>query len=94
MFANIFEEDMSGLIEELKDVKQVIFHCNRSRSSGPKSAKLYQEALLSKLPESTQEVCVLEGGFAKFQLEYHDNEKLVISHQKNYWEEFLKKNPL
>ncbi|KAH9465920.1 hypothetical protein MJO28_007695 [Puccinia striiformis f. sp. tritici] len=48
-----FHEKCPGLINELKDVKCVIFHCALSQQRGPTAAKLYAHRREDKLTSGT-----------------------------------------
>ena len=58
-------EVIRKLIEECKEVENVIFHCMYSQVRGPASAKHYSEFRRKYYPKhSKQDVLILQGGFA------------------------------
>ncbi|KAL7424192.1 Cdc25 phosphatase Ibp1 [Cryptotrichosporon argae] len=84
-----FHDSVAGLVDRLKDVPQVVFHCALSQARGPKAARIYAETRSLVVPEAereraAQEIFVLRGGFADFQAKYRDDPELVEKFNKYY----------
>ncbi|KAG0378902.1 hypothetical protein BGX24_002457 [Mortierella sp. AD032] len=94
-------ERLPTLIEEYKQVPQLIFHCALSQVRGPKAANRWAEALAArdetelateaaaveaaKKSPLTQQVNVLRGGFGEWQRKHKDDKNLVVDYQAEYW---------
>lgn len=74
------------LVAQNQDIGKVIFHCALSQVRGPKSARIYNDALNLTENENGQEVYVLRGGFTEFQRFYRDDSKLVEAFNKELWD--------
>ncbi|RXK40998.1 hypothetical protein M231_01628 [Tremella mesenterica] len=72
-----FHDNVSGLVERLKTVPKVIFHCALSQARGPKAARIYAESRASLVPTAPpQQILVLRDGFSGFQALYRVRSRL------------------
>ncbi|KAH7031791.1 Rhodanese-like domain-containing protein, partial [Linnemannia elongata] len=91
--AHEIPEKLPTLIEEYKDVPQLIFHCALSQVRGPKAANRWAEALAAQRAaveaankgSLTQQVNILRGGFGEWQKQYKDDKNLVEEYVAEYW---------
>ncbi len=80
---------MPELLRTLKDVEKVVFHCALSQQRGPSAALRYareRERVQSVEGSKKQEVYVLEGGFAKWQEKYGNDERLTEAYVADIWQ--------
>ncbi|KAH8833922.1 Rhodanese-like protein [Flagelloscypha sp. PMI_526] len=85
-----FNLEVNQLIDDLKDVKKVIFHCAFSQQRGPKAARIYEETRenLSSAGSAefpAQEVLILRDGFHGFQALFKNDAKLVENWDADRW---------
>lgn len=92
-----FNDNLSTLLQRLEEQKKdtVIFHCMLSQQRGPSSAMRFMRYLNEKLEMSEDEqecefienmnICILRGGFGKWQSSYGDDPRLTDSYQKDIW---------
>ncbi|ORX92756.1 Rhodanese-like protein [Basidiobolus meristosporus CBS 931.73] len=73
------------LVEKYSKVPKVFFHCALSQVRGPKSARIYNEALQESGNNHNQEVLVLRGGFTDWQLKYKLRPELLENYNSTYW---------
>jgi len=83
-----FEQSVDELVERLKDVPLVVFHCFLSQQRGPKAARIFLQARDEKLPDlaEKQEIAILHGGFSEFQHLYKGDPELVENWDANVWD--------
>ncbi|KAI8324303.1 Rhodanese-like protein [Martensiomyces pterosporus] len=88
--------DRAGeLIDKYAKVPEVVFHCALSQVRGPKSARIYSEAVQQRLesagdsdPLFSQNIHVLTGGFTSWLYRFRESEpQLIESFDKKYWDE-------
>ncbi|KXN71168.1 Rhodanese-like protein [Conidiobolus coronatus NRRL 28638] len=84
--AHEIKERADLLVAQNQGIGKVIFHCALSQVRGPKSARIYNDALNLTGNENGQEVYVLRGGFTEFQRFYRDDAKLVDAFNKELWD--------
>ncbi|KAJ2509384.1 Cdc25 phosphatase Ibp1 [Coemansia sp. RSA 2049] len=85
----------SRLLSEYGGVPIVVFHCALSQVRGPKSARIYKEAVAEALeatasagggPLAAQKVYVLTGGFVAWAYRFKDAEpELVAAFDQQLW---------
>ncbi|KAK5808828.1 Rhodanese-like domain-containing protein, partial [Linnemannia elongata] len=83
--AHEIPEKLPTLIEEYKDVPQLIFHCALSQVRGPKAANRWAEALAARDDADAADVNILRGGFGEWQKQYKDDKNLVEEYVAEYW---------
>jgi len=83
-----FAQSVDELVERLKDVPLVVFHCFLSQQRGPKAARIFLEARVEKLPDlaGKQEITILRGGFSEFQHFYKGDPELVENWDASVWD--------
>ncbi|OJD28885.1 rhodanese-like protein [Diplodia corticola] len=78
------------LVRHLKSTSTVVFHCALSQQRGPSAALRYLRERGRLLgddgPGEGQEVCVLEGGFVRWQEKYGMDETVTEGYKKDIWE--------
>ncbi|KAJ2661814.1 Cdc25 phosphatase Ibp1 [Coemansia sp. RSA 1200] len=90
----------SRLLSEYGGVPIIVFHCALSQVRGPRSARIYKEAVAEALeaaanvggagegggPLADQKVCVLTGGFVAWAYRFKDTEpELVAGFDQQLW---------
>ncbi|KII93106.1 hypothetical protein PLICRDRAFT_49182 [Plicaturopsis crispa FD-325 SS-3] len=85
--AHEFHLNVNTLIQTLKDVPTVVFHCALSQVRGPKSARIFEEVRNNVKPglAAKQDVLVLQGGFTQFQAKFKDDPLLVENWDEGVW---------
>ncbi|KAJ5113250.1 Rhodanese-like protein [Penicillium angulare] len=81
---------MPELVRTLKDTEKVVFHCALSQQRGPSAALQYareRERTLGAEEGSKQEICILEGGFVKWQEKYGKDEALTSAYVEDIWQD-------
>ncbi|KAL1632944.1 Cdc25 phosphatase Ibp1 [Neofusicoccum ribis] len=75
------------LVRLLRGARTVVFHCALSQQRGPSAALRYLRERGRLLGgEGEQDVCVLEGGFVKWQEKYGTDETVTEGYLKDIWE--------
>ncbi|RUS14780.1 Rhodanese-like domain-containing protein [Endogone sp. FLAS-F59071] len=74
-----------NLINDYSKVPTVVFHCAMSQVRGPKSARIYKEALLLNGIKTEQQVYVLRGGFDQWQARYKTDPKMIENYRPEFW---------
>ncbi|OQR85718.1 hypothetical protein THRCLA_23009 [Thraustotheca clavata] len=73
------DDEVDEIVEEYKDVPQIVFHCMMSQIRGPFCAKRFKsrmEIVLEDAPKKP-DVRVLYGGFQLFGREYRNDPELI-----------------
>ncbi|KAK9693661.1 Cdc25 phosphatase Ibp1 [Basidiobolus ranarum] len=83
--AHEIAERADDLIDRYQAVPKIFFHCALSQVRGPKSARIYNEALQERGNVSNQEVFILRGGFTDWQLKYKQRPELLENYNSTYW---------
>ncbi|KAJ5281675.1 Rhodanese-like protein [Penicillium angulare] len=82
---------MPELVRTLKDTEKVVFHCALSQQRGPSAALQYareRERTFGADEGRKQEVCILEGGFVKWQEKYGKDDALTLAYVEDIWQEY------
>lgn len=82
---------MPELVRTLKDTERVVFHCALSQQRGPSAALRYareRETAFGEEESKKQEICVLDGGFVKWQEKYGKDNTLTESYVEDIWQEY------
>ncbi|OMP88995.1 CDC25-like phosphatase YCH1 [Diplodia seriata] len=78
------------LVRQLKGTPTVVFYCALSQQRGPSAALRYLRERGRLLGDDGhgegQEVCVLEGGFVRWQEKYGMDETVTEGYKKEIWE--------
>ncbi|KAB2580242.1 putative cdc25 family phosphatase ibp1 protein [Lasiodiplodia theobromae] len=78
------------LVRQLKGTPTVVFHCALSQQRGPSAALRYLRERARLLGDDGdgegQDVCVLEGGFVRWQEKYGMDETVTEGYKKDIWE--------
>ncbi|OZJ02167.1 hypothetical protein BZG36_05240 [Bifiguratus adelaidae] len=77
---------MPEIINLYSQVPVVYFHCTLSQVRGPKSARMYKEALDLNGVRTDQTVKVLRGGFSQWQAKYRKEPGLIEDYNPRYWD--------
>ncbi|KAJ2554849.1 Cdc25 phosphatase Ibp1 [Coemansia sp. RSA 1933] len=83
------------LLRDYSTVPMLVFHCALSQVRGPKSARIYSEALAETLetaepgcPLFAQSVYILTGGFTSWVYRFRDTEpELITAFNEQLWNE-------
>ncbi|KAA8901791.1 Rhodanese-like domain-containing protein [Sphaerosporella brunnea] len=77
------------LVRTLKQTEKVVFHCVHSQERGPNAAQKYIRERERTLGDAVkhQEIYVLDGGFAKWQEKFGEDERLTENYDKQLWAE-------
>lgn len=89
--SNQLPTKLPELVRILADKDMVIFHCALSQVRGPSAALKYareRQRLLGKdKGNQEQKVCVLDGGFTRWQTSYGDDPNLTADYVKDLWQD-------
>ncbi|PSR82121.1 Rhodanese-like domain-containing protein [Coniella lustricola] len=86
-----FDEWLPTLLRQLEDTKTVVFHCALSKQRGPSAALRYireREERYGAESPVVQKVCVLRGGFSRWQESHGPDERLTEAYVKDLWEDY------
>ncbi|CAG8574451.1 13567_t:CDS:2 [Ambispora gerdemannii] len=83
--SSVFVDNLHQMIKGYSQVPQIIFHCALSQVRGPKSARIYQEALTLNSIKTNQKILILSGGFVEWQKRYKSDAELVEKYNEKFW---------
>lgn len=86
-----FPDQVESLVDELRNAKNVLFHCSLSQARGPKAARIYKESRQDAIQagkidgNQEQNVAVLREGFSNFGSLYKNESDLVQDYDEESW---------
>ncbi|KAJ1932287.1 Cdc25 phosphatase Ibp1 [Linderina pennispora] len=93
--AHEMHDQAAALVQKYADVPEVIFHCALSQVRGPKSARIYNEAVQERLEKAAgddplfgQNIQVLTGGFTSWLYRFRETEpEMIAAFDKKFWQD-------